>query len=290
MKHLLILILATIFLTPSLSAQEDTTKVKVLNKNIVTVVDGMHSTNVKVGNEKGIEVITDDFGDTTKIRVGKHVFNVIEDNHGSNIQVTKTENWDKSWKSHMNGHWAGIEFGFNMFMDPDYSMYENTGFGDFMELHQSKSLTVNFNFMEFVFSNNKKNFGLVTGMGLNSMNFRFDNPITIIKEGGRIVPDPVDHLSSLNKTKLTVTYLTVPLLLEVKTPLRLNSSHVYLSGGVIGALNIGSHTKVKYGNNKMKERGNFYLNEFKYDLTGRIGFGDFCFFANYAMTPLFKRQ
>jgi hypothetical protein len=77
-------------------------------------------------------------------------------------------------------------------------------------------------------------------------------------------------------------------MLEIKTPLRMGSSKLYIAGGVIGGLHIGSHTKIKYKNDKEKARGNFNLNPFKYELTGRIGFGDFCVFANYGMSPLFK--
>jgi hypothetical protein len=77
-------------------------------------------------------------------------------------------------------------------------------------------------------------------------------------------------------------------MLEVKTPFRHSGSSLYLAGGVIGGVNIGSHTKIKYENNKEKEKRNFNINPFKYDLTGRIGFGDFCIFVNYSMTSLFK--
>ncbi|MDD4109262.1 MAG: outer membrane beta-barrel protein, partial [Prolixibacteraceae bacterium] len=94
----------------------------------------------------------------------------------------------------------------------------------------------------------------------------------------------------LKKSKLNISYITAPLLLEVKTPLRMGTSNLYISGGVIGGLNIGSHTKYKYKNDKEKARSNFNLNQFKYDLTGRIGIGDFCVFVNYGMTPLFKNN
>jgi hypothetical protein len=53
-------------------------------------------------------------------------------------------------------------------------------------------------------------------------------------------------------------------------------------------LNIGSHTKIKYTGTKDKDRGNFNISPLKYALTGRIGLGDVCLFANYGMTPLFR--
>ena len=77
-------------------------------------------------------------------------------------------------------------------------------------------------------------------------------------------------------------------MLEVKTPLRMGGSRLYLAGGVIGGINLGAHTKYKYNKDKEKYRSNFNLSPFKYELTGRIGFGDFCVFANYSLSPLFK--
>jgi hypothetical protein len=130
---------------------------------------------------------------------------------------------------------------------------------------------------------------VVTGLGLSSNDYTFDRPLTIAKESenGKIIPVSLDP-EGLKKSKLNVWYLTAPMMLEIKTPLRMGNQRLYLAGGVIGGLNIGSHTKVKYKNDKDKSKGNFNLSPFKYELTGRIGFGDFCIFANYGMSPLFK--
>ncbi len=71
----------------------------------------------------------------------------------------------------------------------------------------------------------------------------------------------------------------------------MGSSRLYLAGGVIGGLYLGSHTKYKYYNkDKEKSKGNYNINQWKYDITGRIGFGDFCVFANYSMTSLFRES
>ena len=83
MKHLFTLILCLV-LVINLSAQ-DTTKVGVMKKNVVTVVDDYDKVHVKVGNDKGVEVITDEWGDTTKIRIGRRSFNVIEGDNGTYV-------------------------------------------------------------------------------------------------------------------------------------------------------------------------------------------------------------
>lgn len=290
MKQLFTIILCSV-LAINTFAQTDSTKIKMLKKNVVTVVEDGRGTKVKVGNDRGVEVITDDWGDTTRIRVGRRTFDVVDDWNGTHVNVSK-EPREKRWSGHFNPHWAGLEVGMNMFHQTDYSMYNGTeyaSYGEFFDLIPGKSLTWNLNFAEWAFKNEKNNFALVTGLGFSFSDYRFDQSITIEKResDGLIIPVDLDP-NGLKKTKLNTTYLTAPLMLEVKTPLRMGGSRLYLAGGVIGGLNIGSHTKYKYSGNKEKVRGNFNLNTFKYDLTGRIGFGDFCVFANYSMTPLFK--
>ena len=287
MKHIITLILCG-FLVLNLFAQNDTTEVKVLKKNVVTVVDGNDGTHVKVGNDRGVEVVTDDWGDTTHVRIGRRTFKVIDGTNGTFVKVDK-EAREKNWTGSFNAHWAGMEFGMNIFYETDYSLYNGAGYGEFFDLIPGKSLTINLNFAEWAFKNERNNFALVTGLGFSFSDYTFDQAITVEKQNGDgiIIPVYLDPVG-LKKSKLHATWLTAPLMLEIKTPLRAGGSKLYLAGGVIGGLNIGSHTKIKYKNDKDKTKSNYHFNPFKYELTGRIGFGDFCLFANYSLSPLFK--
>jgi hypothetical protein len=292
MKQLLILILCCV-LTTNLFAQTDTTEVKVLKKNVVTVIEDSDKVQVAVGD--GVEVITDDWGDTTHVRIGRRTFKVIDGHNGTYVRVEKDKNRPK-WSGRFNPHWAGLEVGVNIMTGTDYSIYgENyENFGDFLDLNPGKSLSWNLNFAEFAFKNESKTFGVVTGLGLSFNDYTFNDPVSIEKldGGGMTVPVylPNDSEGSgIKKSKLHVNYITAPLLLEVKTPLRMGSSRMYLAGGVIGSLYLGSHTKYKYyKGGKEKSKSGYNINQWKYELTGRIGFGDFCVFANYSMTSLFK--
>lgn len=293
MKRLITLILCSI-LAANVWAQTDTTKVNVMKKNVVTVVENGDNVHVVVGDKesgKGVEVLTDEWGDTTHVRVGRRTFKVIEGSNGTYVKMEK-EHKTQKWSGKFNPHWAGLEVGMNNFLNADYSIYQNQFPDDILELNPGKSLTWNLNFMEFAFKNEKKTFGLVTGMGFSFNDYAFDLPVTIEKEEGfgKIVPVNIsEQNSSVKKSKLHVNYLTAPLMLEIKTPLRMGSSHLYLAGGAIGSLYLGAHTKYKFhDNNKFKTESNYHINQWKYELTGRIGFGDFCVFANYSMTPLFK--
>ena len=243
-------------------------------------------TQIKVGEEKVIEVITSEKSDTTRIRIGQRTFDIIDSQSGTHIN-TGREKRKKNSYGHFNPHWAGLEVGLNMFHNTDYSLYNGD---EFFDLIPEKSLTWNLNFAEWAFKNNLNNFGLVTGLGFSFSDYTFSRPITIEKHNGNgmIIPVGIDP-DGLKKSKLTAIYLTAPLMLEVRTPLRKKGTSLNFAGGVIGGVNISAHTKYIYGKDKEKYRNNYNLTPFKYELTGRVGFGEFCIFANYSLTPLFTK-
>jgi hypothetical protein len=276
---------------------QNVTEVKAGKKNVVTVAEDGDNVHVVVGdkdNGKGVEVITDEWGDTTHIRVGRRSFKVIEGNNGTYVKYEK-EDKSKKWHGSFNPHWAGLEVGMNMIYKSDYSIYSGTEyeqFGEFFDLNPGKSLSWNLNLPEFAFKNEKKTFGVVTGLGFSFNDYTFSDPVTIEKKdgSGMIIPVRIDETTDdLKKSKLHINYLTLPLFLEVKTPLRMGGSHLSLAAGVIGGLYLGAHTKYKYyDGDKEKKQSNYHINQWKYDLTGRIGFGDVCVFVNYGMTSIFK--
>lgn len=222
--------------------------------------------------------------DTTIVRIGKKDVKVIDHDGGTEILWGKDKHKDKS--DHFNGHWEGIEFGFNAFDKPDYSIY-NGADKDFMSLNQGKSLEFNSNFYELNIGLCKNYVGLVSGMGLSFNNYRFENPYTLQK--GQYITEPVRlNPDNLSKTKLAITYLNVPVLLEFQIPVNQKEGRLFINAGLIGGVKIGSHTKVKHGDTKDKDRSGFNLNSFKYAATARIGYKDICLFANYSLTPLFE--
>ena len=270
---------------------EDTTatRVKVMDKEVVTVIEDSVGTRVRVGDEGGIEVITNQSGDTVKIRIGRRTVKVIDGDEGTSIKTTRApkESEEEEKEKKFEGSWGGVELGANMFHLENYSMY-NHDLEGFFDINTPKSVTVNLNFAEFNFSNKRKTVALVTGMGFSFMDYRFDRDMSITKdeETGVIMPLPLS--GEAEKSKLSVSYLTVPMIFQIATPLKMNNTPLMLGAGVIGGLNIGSHTKIKYHDAKDKERRSFNINPLKYDLTGRIGMGSLSLFANMGMTSLFK--
>jgi hypothetical protein len=223
--------------------------------------------------------------DTAVMHIGKKECKVIDNEGRTTITWGKNKN-KKNNGDKFKGHWEGLELGFNAFDKIDYSMY-NPADNNFMSLNQGKSMEIDFNFYELNISLAKSYVGLISGLGLSFNNYRFDNPYTL-KKGPEITEPVLIGYDNLSKTKLAVSYLRVPLLLEVQIPVNHNEGRVYLNGGVIGGVKIGSHTKVKHGDTKDKDHNGFNINSFNYAATARIGYKDIGLFVNYSLTPFFK--
>ncbi|MBA4408586.1 MAG: outer membrane beta-barrel protein [Bacteroidota bacterium] len=221
--------------------------------------------------------------DTSIVRIGKKDVKVIDHENGTEILWGKDRH-KKDKSDRFNGHWEGVEFGFNGFDKADYSAYQGL---EFMSLNQGKSAEFNLNFYELNIGLAKSYAGLVSGMGLSFNSYRFENPFTLLKGANRTEPDLLDK-EGLSKTKLAVSYLNVPLLLEFQIPVNQNEGRLFINAGLVGGVKIGSHTKVKYGDKKDKVRDGFNMNSFKYAATARIGYKDVSLFATYSLTPLFQ--
>jgi hypothetical protein len=156
-----------------------------------------------------------------------------------------------------------------------------------MSLNQGKSIEVDLNFYELNIGLVKNYVGLVSGMGISFNSYRFENPYTLKKGVQRTEPVLLDY-SDLSKTKLAVTYLNVPLLLEFQIPVNHNEGRLFINAGLVGSVKIGSHTKVKHGDIKDKDRSGFNINSFNYSSNVRIGYKDISLFAKYSLTSLFE--
>jgi len=286
---ILALIIICVLGTAGLKAQ-DTVRVNVLGKNMVTVIEGGEKrTNVKIGNNT-INIQDGGHGDTVKVRVGHKALVIADGKHGSDIKLNTLDDHEfESWTgrpSRFKGHWAAVEMGVNSFANVNYKGYTPDYF---MDLNQNKSFEVGINILRYSIGlqKDKRNVGLVTGLGLTFNDYRFSNPYTIEIVDGKVRSKLIEG-AELSKTKLSTTYLTVPLMLEFQIPVSGNNKKLYFSGGVIGGLKVGSHTKVKIDGSKSKDRGDFNINPFRYGATARFGYKGINLFGTYYFSTFFK--
>ncbi len=248
----------------------------------VVVETDENTTRVKVKPSKNVSV--EEAEGATRIRVGSTEINIADEN-------VHVDFWKPKMHKGFRGHWAGFELGVNGYAKQNYDGYEVK---NFMDVRPIKSISARFNLLQVDFNLQKKknNIGLLTGLGFESKDFRFQNAYTIQNVNGRIEPLPLTY-NQLKKTKLNIFYATVPLLFEVQFP-QANKHNLYFGIGVEGGLRLTSHTKIKYkeddGWEKAKEHDNFNLNTWKLDAQLRVGYRGINLFFNYGLVDLFKEN
>jgi len=164
-----------------------------------------------------------------------------------------------------------------------------------MDLNSGKSINFNLNFLEYAVPFAHQHLGVVTGMGLEVSNFRLSSNIGLIKNDVGVTVADSSYIKSginLSKSKLTMTYLSIPLLMEFQVP----SGHkrFYVSAGVIGGVKLGSHTKVVYqdGGQKQKDknRNDYNLATLRYGFHARVGYKFINLYATYYPVALFEKD
>lgn len=238
--------------------------------------------------------------DSTKIRIGNKSITITEDDDNTTFRFHNRNrdrfDWDTDYKhkAEFTGHLAGVEFGINGLMDKNQSLTLKNDLA-WLDLKQARSWNINLNFMQYSIGFGSDKIGLLTGMGLEFNNYHFSNPVTLKMENGITTVDSSYIIGNIDvqKTKLSTTHLTIPLLLEWQIPTGSHGHRIYISGGVIGGVRIGAHTKVVYddgGKKKDKNRDDFNLATFRYGFTARVGYRAIRLFANYYPVQLFEKS
>jgi len=193
------------------------------------------------------------------------------------------------WRDKFTGHYAGLDFGFNMLLNEDYSGYD-TQFMD-NDVLRSNSLYLNFVQQSISLQRARNTFGLVTGLGVQFYNYRLDDHTTIERDLNSVVQPVPINLENIKKSNLAVIGLRIPLLAEIQLPLDQHDTRIYLSAGMYGGVKLTSHTKVKYKlerNEKLKVVDHFSIRDFNYGIMVRTGYKWINLFATYDLVPLFR--
>jgi hypothetical protein len=194
------------------------------------------------------------------------------------------------------GHWAGIEFGLNNYMDSDYSLSRSDE-SAFLDINTGKSWNINWNLLQYSLGFGTDRLGLVTGLGLEWNNYHFRDTTSICVVNNDIAPLVFSEniqTDNILKNRLQTTYLTIPLILEAQLLGKERNKRLYAGVGIITGLKLFSNTKIKYvedgRNMKDKNRSDFYLSPFRYGITARLGYRALKLYANYYITPLFQEN
>ena len=132
---------------------------------------------------------------------------------------------------------------------------------------------------------------LATGLGLEWDNYFFTNNTRLTSDSARIYG--FHDSIKFDKTKLRLSYLNLPILLQFNTNADPKKAF-HISVGVIISYNLGAKTKMVYEINDQKYKdkvaGDYHINPLRYGLTARVGYGNFKVFANYNLSTLFVKD
>jgi hypothetical protein len=197
------------------------------------------------------------------------------------------------WENEFKGHWAGVEFGVNGFANTNYGLYSPEK-KNFLSNDLIRSNVLNLNILQYSkgLQSSRNTIGLVTGLGMILQSYRLDKSTSLqVDTIGRVQPINL-FFDSNQKSKFSIVYLEVPLMVEFQIPVKNKANRVYFSAGISTAKRLSAHTKIKYRiddkKEKLKSPGEYAIRDFKFAGTIRVGYRWINLFASYDITPLFN--
>ncbi len=202
----------------------------------------------------------------------------------------------KRWKWH-GGHWAGVGIYYNGLVQNLGRLRVPSG-AEYLR-QTPASIGVNVNLVDLTLVSNR-HFGLITGLGLEMNNFRFDRNVTLMRdENGFIVPDYRFEEAGieLSKSKLTTLHLNVPLLVEFQFGRAKGGKKCpgFVNFGLGGGVRLQGHTKVKYRDEEggmctVKEHNGLNVRNFHGGVECNVGYRWVALSARYYPQSIFTKD
>lgn len=194
-----------------------------------------------------------------------------------------------SWSGEFDPHWAGFAMGFANIADGDLHINDING----VSLESGKSLEFVLNLLEYDFRLSRHSeWAFVTGLGLRWSRYRVDGNEYFKRVDGQTMLLPAEEGIDLIHSKLNVTYLTIPFLLEWQN-LKRNNSGFFFSAGIVGAVKTASSSRIAYRNERGKKEKHkvdkgLYLRPVCLDFLVQAGYKGVGFYAKYTPMGLFE--
>jgi hypothetical protein len=246
----------------------------------------------KIIKSNGLDI---EAGDTTKLSFGKKKVIIFDKDEeieidmeidGHNKDVPKS---NKKKSMAYQSIWSGFEMGINGYLNENNSLGLADNISGF-DLQYNKSIVVNLNFYEKRINLIKDNICLVTGLGSEINNYRFNSNMRMLPNT-RPLETVLEDSLSYNKNKLTTLYLNAPLYLSFRTNKMKNGKQFSVSPGITAGWLVRSYQKRVIdddgGKNKVRTRDDFNLQPFRFNASLRVSYGSFTAFANYSLNEMF---
>jgi hypothetical protein len=195
-----------------------------------------------------------------------------------------------SWNRRYDGHWDGFGMGFANFADEGLRFNDIDG----VSLRSGKSLEYNFNVLEkSIPLARHSEFAIVTGAGMRWSRYRLDENKCFKETDGitylHNAPEGIHYSSS----KLNITSLTIPLLLEWQS--KHSRYDFFVLAGVVGVIKTTSSSRVSYRDESGKKRndkvdGGMNIRPVTMDFLFQAGYDWLGIYAKYSPMGLFEAE
>lgn len=214
-------------------------------------------------------------------------YNITIDSWSSSDTSEKRFKKFYSGKNRRNNNWFEIDLGWNnYFENGKIPADENKAYG----LSPLWSNIVALRFQKQLYWKKESNrWSNTFGIEVAWNNFKYDNDVIITKGSDGVSFDPFPAGQKKIKSKLTVTWLNVPIMLHYKA--KKSSFHMAIGG--FAGYRLESHSKTKFEENGSEKKDhvytNFLLNSLQYGARVQVGFYGVNLFAQYNFNELFSK-
>jgi hypothetical protein len=228
--------------------------------------------------------------DTTKIKWGNKKYMIIDQDDDDEDDDHSDRGAHSSHNSNFK-YWKGFSVGVNGYLDHKGSL-DIAVPNDFLELNYAKSIQFSINAFQKNFHIYKNYVNIYTGLGIDFNHYALENNVTL-KPNVPYLAATVDSAIDYKKNTLNVTYLKVPLMLEINTS-RDPDHNFHIALGAELDYRIHAVTKQSYEMNdkkiQVKRRDDYNLEPFSYSAVARIGYNNVSVYANYGFSRLFRKD
>ena len=247
-------------------------------------------------------------GDKDTIRVGGMII-VKKGKKSGDASVKISSDKSKKKKRNISTNWGIVDLGFANYSDntnyanagsylvnrPGYPALDKNDF----KLKTGKSINVNIWFFMQRLNLVKHHLHLKYGLGVELNNYRYTSDINYNEDG--LVPYTANTQTnapfifrdsiSFSKNKLAADYATIPVMLNFVTNADERKNRFSLSLGVsAGYLYNQRNKQVSKERGKLKNRGDYGLERFKFSYVAELGLGPVMLYGSYSPKSMYEKS
>lgn len=297
--HCILLLVLGFLMLPQASQAQDTITVELSSKAKIVIYAKDREALVRLRSldlNKIIKEVTAGL-DTTQTngdQVKTYEYELDFDNEetvmlSETTKITTKTSEKKEYKRPRFRQFWGIDLGLNNYLE-NGSFPDASGQAYGLRIGGSRFVSLG-TYQRMRLGGQKSIFSLQMGLELSWYNFMFEGNNYLVREDDALVYRDYleDFGETLRKTKLTVSYLNIPLTLNARFRDKDGRRTFNLGiGGYVGT-RLGSYTKIREDDKRSSDRtrDNFFLNNWRYGVEAHFGFRDILLFAKYDLNSLF---